>query len=110
MRSYPSVHLLKSEEYLGKQFSESVLRASLVRAARRPEMESLHAKEEETRAVHLRGAIMDPPHGECIGLDLCVASAMFKLPWPQLSEQDMEVLKARGYGSDLDLFAERYMR
>jgi hypothetical protein len=110
MRSFPSVHLLKSEEYLGAQFSESILRASLVRAARRLEMESLHANVEEKRAVHLRDAIIDPPHGECIGLELFVASAMFKLPWPRLSEQDVESLKKRGYGDEFEAFTEHYKR
>ena len=110
MVGFPNVHLLDAEDYVGANFSDSILRAALVRTGRRKEMEHLQAKDEDLRRNLVKKAIMEQTEQPCIALELLIACALHKLPWPEFSDEEVEELKSRGHGESLTAIISRFQR
>jgi len=102
--TYPEIPVLSVENYFGAHFNDSVIRASILRAAIRPELERPHAEgEEERHRKALEVLVSQAGDVNNLTLELLLAVASHKLPILKISPDQRLILEARGYGDAIDL-------
>lgn len=102
--AFPERSVLCPEHYLGEHFNDSIIRAAVLRAARRAELErplALREKERQTRTVETLFNVEGDRSN--LSLELLLAVAAKKLPRPVLTAEQHAQLAARGYGEAVSL-------
>lgn len=104
---YPFVTLIDPTDYLGNTFSDSIIRAGIIRAAMRSEIERLRGEDEKQRALSIKHIMLDPnADSHNVSFELALAMVMRKLPRPGLSAEELGILKERGCDDSFDVLLE----
>lgn len=104
---YPFVTLVDPTDYLGNTFSDSIIRAGIIRAAMRSEIERLRGEDEKQRALSIKHIMLDPnADSHNVSFELALAMAMRKLPRPDFSAKQLSILKDHGCDESFDVLLE----
>lgn len=96
---YPIISVIDPRDSLGNTFSESIIRAAIVRASKRVELERVRAEDERARTNLVKQIIFDTEKDiNNVSLELFLGIAMHKLPPISVSSGELEGLSARGLG------------
>jgi hypothetical protein len=94
---YPIVSVIDPRDPLGNTFSESIIRAAIIRASKRVELERIKAEDERARTNMVKQIIFDTERDiNNLTLELFLGIAMRKLPPISVSSGELEELRARG--------------
>jgi hypothetical protein len=101
-QSYPSITCLNPIDYLGGTFSDPVLRAAILRSARRSEVEHIGSEQEQLRAAMAKKLIMSAkPDERAVSIELLIAMACRKIPKLSFTDDELKELDAIGLGEVL---------
>jgi len=102
--AYPEVPVVSLENYLGGHFNDSVIRASILRAATRSELERPHAHGEGERHDRMAEIVTSSASDiNNLTLELLLGVALHKLPALSLGSEQRAALQKRGYGETIQL-------
>lgn len=102
--TYPEIPVLHIDNYLGAQFNDSVIRAAILRASFRPELECPDARSEDQRHERMTEILLSNARDiNNLTLELLLAMAVHKLPKLSLSKEQRAIINPRGYGELIDL-------
>jgi hypothetical protein len=91
---YPILNCLDPGDYLGKTFTDTVLRAAILRAATNVELERVKGEDEAKRCADAKSLILSVRSDEnSIAIELLLASALRKIPRITFSEQEKTALQ-----------------
>jgi hypothetical protein len=103
---YPKLHILDPENYAGVRFYETIIRAAILRAATRKELEFPTAMEEERRMIKLAGIIRESsPDKFNFSFEIILSAALHKAPNIRMDRPLTELVRDRGWMEVFEFFA-----
>ncbi len=95
-RSYPLVKCLDPRDYLGTTFTDAVLRAAILRGARRSELERVGFEDEAHRCEMAKSLILAEGQDDYgVTIELFLAMARRKIPMPEFNAEERATLAKR---------------
>jgi len=103
-QNYPQATCICPHDYLGNTFTDPILRAAILRSARRAEVERVKGEDEAHRSALAKSILLaDKSDEHSVSIELLIAIATRKVPLPTFSGNEMKILEERGVAEFLKL-------